>query len=112
MRKTYQNFGTTETPRLLGVRWPAKITPEMGQVVVYTITITNSSFGIIRGYMTSFSTGRAYMKRGLPEAGLTSWERPWKSLLDSVLNLTLRHGKNTNILRFLKTKIFKVLLSL
>ena len=43
MRKNYQNFGTTETPRLLGVGRPAKITPEMGQVVVYTITITNSS---------------------------------------------------------------------
>ena len=39
MQKTYQNFGTTETPRLLGVGRPAKITPEMGQVVVYTITI-------------------------------------------------------------------------
>ena len=43
MRKNYQNFGTRETPRLPGVGRPAKIAPEMGQAVVYTITITNSS---------------------------------------------------------------------
>ena len=33
MRKNFQNFGTTETPLLLTIRRPAKITPEMGQVV-------------------------------------------------------------------------------
>ena len=33
MRKNFQNFGTTKTPHLTIGR-PAKITPEMGQVVV------------------------------------------------------------------------------
>ena len=42
MRKNYQNFGMSETPRLLGMGRPAKFTLEMGQVVVYAITIMNS----------------------------------------------------------------------
>ena len=34
MRKNFQNFGTTKTPHLLTTVRPAKITPEMGQVIV------------------------------------------------------------------------------
>ena len=34
MQENFQNFGMTKTPHLLTIGRPAKITPEMGQVVV------------------------------------------------------------------------------
>ena len=37
MQKNFQNFGMTKTPHLLTIGRPAKITPEMGQVVVHHI---------------------------------------------------------------------------